>query len=42
MKNSRGSHSTYPEYFDLRRVPPLLKGQERAQVRPPSPQAQGA
>ena len=42
MKSPRGSHSTYPEYFDPRRVPPLLKGQERAQVRSPLPQAQSA
>ena len=42
MKSSQRSHSTYPEYLDLRRVLPPLGGQERAQVRSPLPQAQGA
>ena len=42
MKSSRGSHSTYPEYFDPRRVPLPLKEPERAQVRSPSPEARSA
>ena len=42
MKSSRRSHPTYPEYLDLRCVPLPLEEQKRAQVRSPSPEAQGA
>ena len=42
MKSSRRSHPTYPEYLDPRRVPLPLEEQERAQVRSPSHEAQGA
>ena len=41
-ESSRRSHPTYPEYLDLRRVPLPLEEQKRAQVRSPSPEAQGA
>ena len=41
MRIPRRSHSTYPEHFDPRRVPPSTTRRERAQVRSPLPMPRG-